>query len=98
MSKDHLVIAIAGISGAGKSTVIGKLIELLDDATVISFDDYTTPETYPMLDDTTATYFGYPPAETPRDHEAWFKRGADLNEIVSPQLAEHLHALKLVKP
>ena len=50
-----------------------------------------------MLDDTLATYFGLPPTETPRDYQAWFKRGADLNEIESPQLAEHLQALRLGK-
>ncbi len=97
MSKDCIVIGIAGVSGAGKSTVIDKLTELLDDASVISFDSYTPFEAFPMLDDTLATYFGLPPTETPRDYQAWFKRGADFNEIESPQLAEHLQALRLGK-
>lgn len=95
MNKDPIIIALAGTSGAGKSTTISKLAKMLDDAAVIYFDDYTAFEAFPMLDDISATYFGCPPTETPRDHEAWFNRGADLNEIESPQLAEHLHALKL---
>ena len=47
MGKAHIVIGISAIAGGGKSTVIAKLLELLDDAVAIYFDDYTTPETYP---------------------------------------------------
>lgn len=47
VKKEHLVIAISSVSGGGKSTVVRKLVELLDDAVAIHFDDYETPETYP---------------------------------------------------
>ena len=47
MLKDHIIIAVSGIAGGGKSAVVRKLVELLGDAVPIHFDDYTTPETYP---------------------------------------------------
>jgi len=47
MSKKNFVIAVSSISGGGKSTVVHKLIELLDDSVAIYFDDYETPDTYP---------------------------------------------------
>ena len=47
MYEDHKIIAVSAIAGGGKSTVVRKLVDLLEDAVPIHFDDYTTPETYP---------------------------------------------------
>ena len=47
MSKAHQVIAVSSVSGGGKTTVVRKLVDLLDDAVAIHFDDYESPETYP---------------------------------------------------
>ena len=47
MTNQPIVIAISSISGGGKSVVVKKLAEMLDDAIAIHFDDYETPETYP---------------------------------------------------
>jgi uridine kinase len=48
MEKENRVIAVSSVSGGGKSTVVRKLVDLLDDAVAIHFDDYETPETYPQ--------------------------------------------------
>jgi uridine kinase len=45
--KKPFVIAISSISGGGKSVVVKKLVEMMDDAVAIHFDDYETPDTYP---------------------------------------------------
>jgi uridine kinase len=42
-----LVIALSGISGAGKTSVIKRAVELLGDATALYFDDYRDVSTYP---------------------------------------------------
>ncbi|MBE0635939.1 hypothetical protein IH601_08085 [Candidatus Bipolaricaulota bacterium] len=47
MDRTGLVVAISSISGGGKSTVVRELVNQLDDAVAIYFDDYETPETYP---------------------------------------------------
>lgn len=47
MEKEHRIIAISSVSGGGKTTVVRKLVEILDDAVAIHFDDYETPDTYP---------------------------------------------------
>jgi uridine kinase len=41
------VVAVSGISGAGKSSVIRRTAEILDSATALYFDDYAATSTYP---------------------------------------------------
>ena len=41
------MIAVSGISGAGKSSVIARALVLLGDAVSLRFDDYTAVSTYP---------------------------------------------------
>lgn len=41
------VIAVSGISGAGKSSVIQRTVELLGGASTLQFDDYASVSTYP---------------------------------------------------
>ena len=41
------VVAISGISGAGKSSVIRRTAEILGSAAVLYFDDYAATSTYP---------------------------------------------------
>ena len=45
--KKPIVIAISSISGGGKSVVVKKLAEMLENSIAIHFDDYETPDTYP---------------------------------------------------
>jgi uridine kinase len=42
------VVAVSGISGSGKSSVIARTVQLLGDAAVLQFDDYATVSTYPQ--------------------------------------------------
>ena len=49
MAKSTFVIAIAGHSGAGKSTIIEKLAAKLDNAIVLKLDDYTSSSHYPPM-------------------------------------------------
>lgn len=46
MTKPY-VVAISGTSGAGKTTIVDKLIDVLDDVAVLRFDDYESDDTYP---------------------------------------------------
>ena len=41
------VVAVSGISGAGKSSVIRCAVDLLGDATALYFDDYAAVSAYP---------------------------------------------------
>jgi len=41
------VVAVSGISGAGKTSVIQRALELLGDACALYFDDYRQVSTYP---------------------------------------------------
>ncbi|HVE70940.1 MAG TPA: hypothetical protein VNI54_06190 [Thermoanaerobaculia bacterium] len=41
------VVAVSGISGAGKSSVIRRTAELLGTSSVLYFDDYAASSTYP---------------------------------------------------
>jgi uridine kinase len=47
MMNRPFVIGICSISGGGKSTIVQALSAHLEESTIISFDDYTTAETYP---------------------------------------------------
>jgi len=38
--KGVYTIAIAGVSGAGKSVLVNKVAEMLEDSTILHFDDY----------------------------------------------------------
>lgn len=49
MEKPVFVIALVGTSGAGKSTLMKGLIEVLGDASCLSFDDYLDSSTYPPV-------------------------------------------------
>jgi uridine kinase len=42
------VVAVSGISGSGKSSVIARTVELLGDAAVLQFDAYASVSTYPQ--------------------------------------------------
>lgn len=41
------VTAVSGVSGAGKSSVVERAVELLGNATRLHFDDYRSVSTYP---------------------------------------------------
>jgi len=41
------VVAVSGISGSGKTSVIRRAIDLLGDAVALYFDDYAAASTYP---------------------------------------------------
>src|ERR1044072_4046672 len=41
------VIAVSGVSGAGKTSVIKRTVALLGDAVALHFDDYATVSSYP---------------------------------------------------
>ena len=47
MASSTFVTAIAGHSGAGKSTVIEKLVSQLGNANSLSLDEYAASPTYP---------------------------------------------------
>jgi uridine kinase len=41
------VVAVSGVSGAGKTSVVQRAVEILDDAVALHFDDYAPVSTYP---------------------------------------------------
>jgi uridine kinase len=43
------IIAVAGMPGAGKSTLIRNAIRVLGDADSLHFDDYTRSSDYPQI-------------------------------------------------
>src|SRR5689334_8912408 len=49
MSVPKLVVAIAGHSGAGKSTIIENLVSKLPDAIALGMDDYAESSHYPPV-------------------------------------------------
>jgi uridine kinase len=49
MTLEKYIIAVSGMSGAGKSTAIDNLVTLLGDATALRIDDYTESSTYPPV-------------------------------------------------
>ena len=44
---EAFVVAVSGMSGAGKSSVVRKTVERLGDATALHFDDYAAESIYP---------------------------------------------------
>lgn len=46
-SKEAFVVAVSGMSGAGKTSVVKKTVALLGNATALFFDDYIHVSTYP---------------------------------------------------
>lgn len=46
-SRVTYVVAISGMSGAGKTSVVRRTAELLGDAVALHFDDYISVSTYP---------------------------------------------------
>lgn len=47
MKSPNLVVAISGTSGAGKTSLVQKVTEQLDDAISLHFDDYEAVSKYP---------------------------------------------------
>lgn len=47
MTSPPFVTAVSGVSGAGKSSVIGRTVSLLGDAVALYFDDYEPVSSYP---------------------------------------------------
>jgi uridine kinase len=41
------VVAVSGVSGAGKTSVVRRTVEILGDAVALHFDDYAPVSTYP---------------------------------------------------
>jgi len=72
------VIAIAGASGAGKTTLVRKVAECLDDAVPFFFDDYERTEG----------------ATAPADLNAWLAGDRDPNAWSRPVMAGHLRRLR----
>lgn len=75
----HFVIAISGVSGAGKTALVSKVADFLGDAVVLHFDDYRSVAKYP---------------EYPSDMPKWIEKGKDLDAWEIPQLLDDLKALR----
>ena len=82
------VIGICGPSGSGKTTLVQKVVDLLDDATMLSIDAYhKIAQRYPT----------YRKEGTPAQacYGRWLKEGADPNLFISiPKQVEDLQTLK----
>jgi uridine kinase len=87
------VVAISGISGAGKTTICQLLAQLLGDATTLHFDDYATPETLPA-DVMPWMRRGADPDALPAELAAWVRDGVDPDRIRSPELTRALRTLR----
>lgn len=48
MNNNAYVIAVSGSSGAGKTSIVQRTAELLGNATVLHFDDYSSVSSYPQ--------------------------------------------------
>lgn len=75
------VIVISGAAGAGKTTLVRKVADLLDDAAVLHFDDYKSVANYPKLS----------------EMSQWIAEGNDLDAWEMPQLLDDLKALRAGK-
>ncbi|MGH8736380.1 MAG: hypothetical protein ACREVC_03355 [Burkholderiales bacterium] len=71
------VVAVAGPSGGGKTSVVRGLVEQLGDASAIYMDSYERMTREPI-----------------GNVRLWTERGADVEELPVPLLAEHLRRLK----
>lgn len=76
---EHFVIAVTGASGAGKTTLVGGLVQELGDATALYFDDY-----HPGRVDSSSY---------PKDLAQWLADGADPADWDTPQMVADLQAL-----
>jgi len=74
------VIAINGASGSGKSTLVKALVQELDHAVAMYFDDYD-----PRM---------IPSSKYPTDITQWINNGANPNEWETPQMVEDLQILR----
>lgn len=90
-SKDSIVVAICGPSGAGKTTLVRNVVERLEDATMLSVDAYhKDAQRYP-----TYRRQGTPAAAC---YRRWLQEGADPNLFVRiPQQVQDLQDLKAGK-
>ncbi|WP_281024592.1 zeta toxin family protein [Methylobacterium segetis] len=70
------VVAVAGLPGAGKSTLAAALAAALGGAPILHYDDYEEV-----------------PPDPGESMEAWIARGAPVDDIEVPGLAEDLGAL-----
>ena len=73
------VIAISGTAGAGKTTLVRQVAQLLGDATTLCFDDYRSVAKYPQF---------------PEGMAKWIEAGRDLDAWEIPQLLDDLRALR----
>lgn len=73
------VVAVSGAAGAGKTTLVRRVAELLGDAVALHFDDYKSVAKYPKY-----------PEEIPQ----WIEAGRDLDAWEIPQLLNDLRALR----
>ncbi|WDE14168.1 hypothetical protein [Thalassomonas haliotis] len=69
------VIAVSGVSGCGKTSVIKQLSQEFS-CPYLLFDDHRDDHTYP------------------KDMKQWFKNGADVSEIKTPEFVHSLRHLK----
>jgi uridine kinase len=76
------VIAISGAAGAGKTTLVRKVADLLGDAARLHFDDYQSVAQYPQF---------------PTDFPRWIEEGKDLDAWKIPQLLDDLKLLRAGK-
>ena len=81
-SSSSFVIAISGAPGAGKTTLVKSVVDVLGDAVALHFDDYKSVAQYPA--DMT----------NPADLAGWVEEGKDLDAWKIPQLLDDLSALR----
>lgn len=72
------VIGISSPTGGGKTTLVSRLVQCLDDAVVLSFDEYDE-----------AGVIGHP-----ESYQQWYQQGANYNVWQAERLAADLGRLK----